>query len=333
MGVDGGALLKELKALRRGRGVNSVDISKDIGPLLQALCGSTPDDEPAALRRKVVQQLNRWASQLPEDLAQAVRAAVGLHPEARHRFLGERTAWLADLLTCDTRTVRRRMDEGLQLMAEQGAAQDHVGPPVEPATEEYYIAEYWALLRLDQPAPETHERRVIVSNIDGLAEIDALFTLPRDPLTRSGDHQLHMEVLYGVTLVDQVRETDSRFRYRLRLPSPLPAGQPHEYGLLYRIPPKQLMRTHYVFTSHRRCDAFQLRIRFDTDRVPSGVWRVDRGYPRDLDDGPAGDEITLDSAGELHLAFIGLARGMGYGARWRVGVGYQLEYATTAAEA
>ena len=321
-------LLEELTTLRKGRGLNSVGIQREVGPTLRALCGIVSDDQQGTVRRKLGRQLDQWAGRLPPDLGLAARAALALHPEAQQRFLTERTHWLAQRIDRDGRTARRRMDEALRLMADLGGEQSFTAVGGEPPAEEHYIAEHWALVRLDQPTLETHERRVVVSNVDGLEEVDTVLSLPRDPLARPGAQQLHMEVLYGALLVDRIRETESRFRYKLRLPSPLKAGQSHEYSLLYRIPPKQFVRPHYVFVPHRRCDALTLRVRFGADRLPSDVRRVDYGFLRDLDDELVGDKITLDSAGELYLRFSSLVTGMAYGARWHVRPEQQEEYPT-----
>ncbi len=161
------------------------------------------------------------------------------------------------------------------------------------------------------------ERRGIVAERDGIDRIAALITLPKDPTDRTGPHDLLMEVLYGATLVSKEHDTDSRFRFVLKLPTPLRAGERHEYGLLFRVPRNQLMRTHYVFTSPRRCDSFDLRIRFDPRRLPERIWRVEELFHRDVDDRrPSQDLLTVDPVGELHLRFSDLKPGFGYGAQW-----------------
>lgn len=325
-------LLEELVRLRKGRGVNSVRLQEDVGPELRAACGIAPDASPGAVRDQLVRALEQWAERLPTDAAVAARAALALHPAAQQRFVAERTRWLAEHIGRDDRTARRRMDEALKLMAQ------HAGTPVAapttggPPTGQHYIAEHWVLVRLDRPAPETLERQVIVSHVAGFDEIDTVFSLPRQVPSRPDPRELHMEVLYGAVLIDQVQETHSRFRYRLRLSSEVDAGRAHEYGLLYRIPPDQVIRPHYVFVPHRRCDALTVRIRFDDDRPPTDVRRVDGEFLRDLDDEPVGPEIAVDAAAELHLTFTDLTIGMAYGARWRVAPEQHVDYPTMPAE-
>jgi hypothetical protein len=320
------ALLHELKTLRKGRGVNTAHLPDQIGPLLRELAAVDNHDPTGIIRQKVTGTLDRLAESLPSDLALAARAALSLHPEAQQPFLAERVQWLADQLERDVRTARRRVDLGLTALAERALmptpAEGTVPAPRAPLTREpdddlWHIQEFRAVLRLDQPTPEAIEQRVVVANEDGLDRLDALITIPRDRDVRTGSHDLLMEVLYGATIVSRERVTGSRFRYGLRLPRPLHAGEAHEYALLFRLPPNQPMRTHYVYTTHRRCDAFDLRIRFDPEDLPDQIWRVNQGYLGDLDDDTAPREVVeVDRTGELHLVFHRLRLGFGYGAQW-----------------
>jgi hypothetical protein len=320
------ALLLELKTLRKGRGINTARLPEQIGPLLRELAAVEKHDATGIVRQKVTDALDRLAESLPADLALAARAALSLHPEAQQPFLAERVQWLADQLERDVRTARRRVDLGLTALAERAlvptAADTAVPAPRAPLSREpdddpWHIREFRAVLRLDQPTPEAIEQRVVVANEDGLDRLDALITIPRDREVRTGSHDLMMEVLYGATIISRERVTGSRFKYGLQLPRPLYAGEAHEYALLFRLPPNQPMRTHYVYTTHRRCDAFDLRIRFDPERLPDQVWRVNQGYLGDLDDETAPrDVVDVDRTGEVHLVFHRLRLGFGYGAQW-----------------
>jgi hypothetical protein len=329
MAASATELLDELKALRKGRGVHTGKISEHVGPGLREICGITTADGEEAVRRKLTNRLGALIRTLPDDLALAVQAALGLHAEAQHPFLGDRVQWLADQLKRDRRTARRRLDDGLVRLAQAAAG------PATPAPQQanqnddgWYVADFHALLRLDKPAPEAIERRAIVAERDGIDSIDALITLPRDPTDRSGGHDLLMEVLYGATLVRKEHNADSQFRFVLQLPRTLRVGERHEYAALFRVPDNQLMRSHYVHYSPRRCDLFDLRIRFHPDRRPEDIWRVNETFHRALDGPPAGDRLTLDQVGELHLEFRGLRPGFGYGARWTEPPTRELQHGT-----
>lgn len=330
---DPNILLDELKRLRKGRGIDAPKISEQVGPALRMLCGVGRDDSQESIRLKVRTRLDAMSASLPDDLALAVAAALALHTEARQPFLRERIQWLAEQLDRDERTARRRVDEGLVLLADAAA-----GPvPSRPhaaadAGDDWYVAAFHALLRLDLAAPEAIERREIVASQDGLDRIEALVSLPRDPTARGSAHDLLAEVLYGATVVGKEHDTESRFRFVLELPAPLEVGQRHEYGLVYRVPPNQRMRTHYVFIPRRRCDFFDLRVRFDPRLLPERIWRVSEAFHRTVDEELAGtDELTPDRASEIHLSFRNLRPGFGYGAQWRNGTTYELRHDGAAA--
>jgi hypothetical protein len=315
--MDSTALLEELKAVRKGRGVNGRGVAEHVGPALRELCGIDPGEPAGPARAKLVSGLDGLAGALPEDLGLAARAALGLHPEAQQPFLTDRVQWLAERLDRDARTARRRVDLALESMAERATVAPP-GPPPVPAPREaeehrWFIRECRAVVRLDQPAPEAIDQRTVVA-LEDVEVLDALITIPREG---AADPDLSVEVLYGATIESRERVTPTRFRYRLRLPRRLAAGQSHDYALLYRLPPNQPMRNHYVYTSLIRCDAFDLRIRFDPARLPDEVWRVAGTYPRDLDEGPSDREpVRPDGSGEVHLAFHHLRVGLGYGAQW-----------------
>jgi hypothetical protein len=67
----------------------------------------------------------------------------------------------------------------------------------------------------------------------------------------------------------------------------------------------------------RRCDLFDLRICFGSGHPPRTVWPLSSVYQRDVDEAVhSGQAIALDAAGELHVRFRDLTRGLAYGVRW-----------------
>jgi hypothetical protein len=65
-------LANELKTLRRGRGLQTPQLTGQIGPLLRALAGITPADSATVIREKLARRLRVLAEDLPADLRQAV---------------------------------------------------------------------------------------------------------------------------------------------------------------------------------------------------------------------------------------------------------------------
>lgn len=312
-------LVAELKTLRKGRGVLVAQIGERVGPALRELSGVAEGTNVAELRRRLSERLENLASVLPDDLRIAAMVALGLHPEARLPFYQERIRWLADYLQRDERTARRRADEAIDQLAELAAAPgtpstaDHVS-----GAEDWYVAELRCRMVLDREVPETFEIRRITAIRDGVTEIPLSLTLPRDPVDPNGSHDLIAEVIYGGTLVRRERESASRFGFVLELPRPLKRYESAEFVLRYYLPPGQRMRPHYVLAARRRCDLFDLRVRFDKDRLPRRIWRVTEAFHRDLDEGAArGEPLTLDAAGEIHVEFRNLKPALSYGAQWQ----------------
>jgi len=314
-------LTAELKTLRKGRGVSVAQIGDRVGPALRTLCGAADTTNAAELRQKLSDRLENLANELPDDLRIAAQVALGLYRDAQRPFYQERIRWLADHLQRDERTARRRADEALERLAEIAVAPG-MAANVDPATgsDEWYVAELRCAMVLDQPEPEAFEYRRITANRDHLTELDLSLTLPRDPAGPNGPHDLQAEVVYGGTLVRRQRESPDRFGFALELPEPLRRYESTEFVLRFGLPHGQRMRPHYVVVARRRCDVFDLRVRFDRAHPPRQVWQVREAFHRDLDDGTArGDTVPLDAAGEIHLRFRNLRPALSYGAQWLLG--------------
>lgn len=310
-------LLDELKGLRRGRAIYSPDVSDRVGDRLREVCGIDRSDLPGVVRDKLARKLGDLAGTLPDELGVATAAALAIHPKARHLLLQDRLRWLAEHLCRDGRTARRRVDEGFARLAEAAArAERPVRVLPDGAGPGWHVSRLEAVLRLDLPRPLAHERRTVVAERDGIAEIGLGVTLPREH-GDLGTPEVTVDVDFGGTLIRRHRLSDSRFQCVLALPAPLLTGQAHEFGVTIGVPDNQALRPHYVFTPARRCDEFDLRVRFDRSRLPATVRRVEHSFHRELDD-PAqfGEVLTPDGAGEVRGVFSDLVVGFGYGLRW-----------------
>ncbi len=275
-----------------------------------------PNESVAAIREKLSRRLRILAESLPEDLRQVVTIALALHPDTQHQFLQDRVQYLAEKQKRDVRTIRRRMDEGFELLAEM--ATKPTGPKGGGAALGWYIDRMEAILRMDKASPESFERRRITSEWDHLDVIQAAITVPRHGQDQAELHKLDAEMYFGATMVGRRQRGEHRFDFDLRLPRPLAIGEKHEYGIIQRIPDAQLMRTHYVFFPDRRCEEFDLRIRFPLDNIPRLIWRVSEVFHRDVDENRPTDELLrADDVGEITLNFQNLRPGHGYGAQWQ----------------
>ncbi|NYI93269.1 AcrR family transcriptional regulator [Amycolatopsis endophytica] len=307
-------VVAELKILRKGRGLSVAQLTERVGPALQAVCAISADDDAAGVRRKVSDRLLALIEALPGDLRMSLLAAFGLHEQAQHPFYGERVSWAARTLERDDRTVRRRIDEGIDRLAEYAVATTKpaaAGPSRSWHTEELRVA-----LALDQPVPEAFEFRRVVVDADEIDELDLALTL-----TSAGSNSrpleetdLRVDVFHGGVLTGRHMESSDRVGLALRLPAPLHRNDRHEIALRFRA---GLRHPHYVCVPRQPCDLFDLHVRFGAS-VPEEVVRLDKAFQDDARD-PAvrGAALTVDSSGEVHEQFRHLVPGFAYGVRWR----------------
>lgn len=298
-------LVQELKVLRKGRGLLAGRIEERVGPSLRSACEVADDDGLVAIRQKVAGRLAELAEHLPEDLRLAALAAFAICAEARQPLYQDRVLWAARRVDRDPRTVRRRVDEAIDLLAElaTGAVRSSSAAPPEAR---WHTASLWVSLKLDQPRPVVLEQRRIVADQDGLRALDLAISLP------GGRDDLSVTVLYGGTLVDRGMEASDRWGYTLELPRPLSRGEAWEVAILFE--PASALRPYMVCVPRHPCEAFDLRVRFGG--TPE-VRVLDGAFQRDVSDpGYRGKAHPVDSAGEVHLKFRNLMPGLAYGARW-----------------
>lgn len=288
-------LVRELKALRKGRGLLASHISERIGSALRAICDVRDDDGPAVIRQKVARRLEILAGELPADLRIAVLAAFAISPDARLPFYQDRVSWTARRLGRDPRTARRRIDAGIDHIAQLATVRPTPAsrPAKTNAATGWRTLELRVIALLDRAHPEIVELHRIAAEQDGLTAIDV-------PVPAATD------VLYGAT---QVR------RGTVALPRALARGQEHEFAIRYRS--REAAAPHLVRAPDHPCDLFDLRLRFDRARPPWRISLLTGALDRDLDAPErTGEAREPDAAGELHLVFHDLTPGLAYGARW-----------------
>jgi hypothetical protein len=311
-------LSAELKTLRKGRGIDVPRIGERVGTALREVCGIETTDSAGEIRRKLATRLEALAGQLPIDLRVSVLVALAIHPEARLPFYQERIRWVARYLKRDERTARRRVDDGIQQLAEIAAA------PAEPVDDEtgtaspgWRVEELRSILLLDQPGQELIELRKIVVEREALDTLELSFTLPRGRDKPDSPHELGVQILYGGTLMWGPAESSERFGFMLQLPRRLERRETYEFGIRFAVPEGQPVRPHYTCVSKHVYDSFDLRVRFDRENLPQEIRKVEDAFQRDVDDPMlGGDVIVPDPAGEINVHFRHLTPGLAYGVRW-----------------
>jgi hypothetical protein len=283
-----------------------------LGPALRGMSGIEPGGNVEDARERLIEFLEDLAEGLPEDLRTAFGAALALREDVRFRFLEERMEWLADWLQRDVRTARRRADEAIRVVDATARSQAReIGD-----YEDWGLARLCTLLLLDRAEPLAIEKRTLVAARDDLAEISIATSIPVPRGTRIEEQAAELKVLYGGSLIGSTWPTATYFRYTIRLPRPLRHGQSHELGISITTPRNQPLNPRYAIQPLRRCDEFDLRIRFGAGRAGS-VWRI-AGLPRGMvDDFNDPDAlIRPDESGDIHMRYQHLKMGLVYGARW-----------------
>jgi len=315
-----GRLVSELRTLRKGRGLFVGQISDRVGPALREVCGVVEGDGPAEIRRKVAERLEGLASGLPEDLRIALMAAFGIDRDARLPFYQDRVRWAADRIHRDDRTARRRIDEGIDRIAELAASSSGGTDSLvsEASAAGWHTDELKITLVLDQVVPEALEFRRVVAERDHVSELDLALTLTASPEREqpTSIDELGVDVFYGGTLIKKTLESTDRFGLVLALPEELRRDDRHDFALRYRAT-NGAIQPHFVCVPKHRTDLFELRIRFDLDRLPSHIWRLSEAFQRDVDDPtPTGETLWSNAAGEVYTTFRQLTPGRAYGVRW-----------------
>lgn len=314
--IDDQETLRELVELRRGRGLLSPRLR--IGPSIATACGIRPEMSTAEARDRLTARIDAELGSFPQDLGLAVRAALALPPAPPHPFLAARMEWLGKRLDRDPRTARRRVDDGISLLAERfvGVSAPHEsGNPFAPGG--WYVASLSAALQLERDPVRLLETRTIVCTQEGLRELTVSWSVPAASQSPTG---LTVDVQYGGNLVKNDRtSTATYWSGAIVLPQPMRVGDRHEYSVHVTALPLDLMNPFYVVTPHRRIDEFRLHTRFPRSPSLEGVWQVD-GVPFQLLD--EGDDIQgvlvePNAAGEVTSHFRELQLGLSYGLRWR----------------
>ncbi|HEY5394363.1 MAG TPA: hypothetical protein VIL16_03105 [Trebonia sp.] len=306
----------EIQAIRKNRAFSG-DVSEKVGPVLLELAGG--DSRKA--NERLGREIRALAGRLTEEMRTAILAALALHEQTRGMTTySQRKRWLADTrLRRGDRTAERRIEEAQRLLAQEIAAElERRRGQSDAADDGWYIEHFSAVFMLDGDAPEAIEHRRIVATRHHLTELTIVLDTPRE----SGQHRLGLkaDVTSGGTLLRAEELSRNRTRYIIRLSRPLQPDDTHEYEMRIRVAPDEPMRDYYVFRPERRCDGFDLRVRFDRRRPPRWVRRVTAEdvhvyYPYEGVPAPL-ERVPVDATGEARATFGHPRQHLGYGLQW-----------------
>lgn len=304
----------EIRALRKGRGLQAGDLQQRLGPLLTELANGSRACDQTLARHKLASEITTCCTNLAADLRTSIFASLGLSGETRQMaYFKDRVTWLAAHLSHEYRTALRRIDNAEQLLSEEIARElTRRRGRTATAPDGWRLAELRTLVRLDTPTPEAHENRRIIATRPDLTEVIAWMDVPPGPGKAPGP--VSVEVLYGGRLERKEQPSSSRFHFVVQLPTALQPGEEHEYGLLLRMP--ESMRPHVIFSPECPCDVYDLRVRFGAGGEPAWIRRVDGETVRMLDTAEPANDVTLDEAGEIRLRFNNPTLYLCYGLQW-----------------
>jgi hypothetical protein len=313
-------LVRELKALRTGLGVEDPHLISRAGAAIRLAGGVADGDSTAIVREKIKIWLEKMICRLPEAQARTGRVAFGLDGPGDQPYL-TRLATLGRAVDREVRTMQRRSDDVVVRIADLALAQ---ASAADPALSDPHAGEPWhtALIQvdlvLDQPEIEVLENRRIVSHVKGLTEITHSLTIPpvSHPPNRLNLDELGITVLRGGDMRVPPRMVSStRIEFILHPPDPLDPGDDHEFFFRVRVP---AMLPFYVCTPRFACDEFHLRVRFGRERVPDQIWLIDGELSMEAADPvPVRAALRADRSGEVQVKFVDLRPATSYGIGWQ----------------
>jgi hypothetical protein len=321
MGGQVDEFAKELKALRRGYGIGTIDLKAHTGSRLRAAAGVAAADAADQVRRKVQALIEELISQLPEEARPLSRMAFGLAgggEPGRPRYLA-RVGQFARQQGVDSRTIQRQIDVVIEQMAELLVSQVRHRERRAARQPPWRTTDLKVFLSFDLTVPEVFEIRQVMALREGLTELDVGMTLTPPP-GWNGEGSLEdlgVDLLYGGQFTGRAMRSSNRIAFRLCLPATLGRSERHEYALRVKLPTERGIAPHYVCTPDYECESFELSIRFRTDSPPVRVWRLPGVLPLELDDAKASrTPITPNAFGEVHETFTDLEPHLSYGVGW-----------------
>ncbi|MBM7776149.1 hypothetical protein JOD54_006353 [Actinokineospora baliensis] len=303
----------ELKQVRKGLGVHQVGLPASAGPVLRELAGVRADDPPGAVRDKLIAAVRALVERLPQGRRALARAVFGLDNPTNAAYT-TRLADYGQTADRDVRTIQRRADEVVYLVAELACAQA-TGDGGDPGVP-WHTKRLQVRLVLRGAEVEVFETRRIVSHQPGLTDVRHAISVglagrEAGPVDLAA---LGIDEISGGEVRSPVMASADRVAFTLRPPHPLQPGDEHDF--FFRVRTGEIA-PFYCCTPEFECERFTLNIRFEPKRRPSGVWLIDGEFSKEVaDPTPARRPLRLDDTGEVRAEFTNLRPARSYGIGW-----------------
>ncbi len=250
--MDRDELRAELSRLRKGRGIARPGLLAALGPSLRTVLDIDPVTAEEEARTKLMTLLTGESSNLPHDLGLLVSAAFGM--TSSHVLLNERLADVGHLLQRDPRTLRRRLAEADDLLADRIV--QRFAPRQGLARPGWHWVTYRLEVDVSDDRPVFVSSRTLVSALDGLTEFGEIVSIPL-----TGDAEsLHVEGLSGCTYVGMDALSGTSWRLRFQLPHPLAASETHDTTVRFTWPSRDWIQPFAAFVPMRPVERFEVKV-------------------------------------------------------------------------
>ena len=304
--MDAAHLKAELARLRKGRGVSRADLLAVLGPTLGTILDVDDTTREDEARARLVSLLTSEASALPDDLRELILAAFGI--SERRPLLHDRLLAVGQVLQRDERTLRRRLVEADDLLADRmvlrfGARQGLAVPG-------WHWSSYRFEVDVTGDRPVFLSTRTLVPALDGLNEFEEIVAIPQ-----VGDSaSLQVEGVTGCTYLGRDPLSGSSWRLLFALPRALSAGEQHETVVRFTWPSRDWIQPVAAFVPMRRVERFEVSVAFGQPRSCANAWVLDGVLPTSFADPPDSDELVTTET--VRATFDDLLLGHAYGIAW-----------------
>ena len=304
--MDPSHLKAELSRLRKGRGVSRPDLLAVLGPTLRTILDVDDTTREDEARTRLVSLLTGEASALAEDLRALVGASFGISDS--HPLLHDRLQAVGEILRRDERTLRRRLAEADDLLADRMALR--FGARQGLSIPGWHWSSYRFEVDVTGDRPIFLSTRTLIPSIDGLSAFEEIVSIPQ-----VGDSDsLHVEAVAGCTYLGRDPLSGNSWRLLFALPRALAAGEAHKTVVRFTWPSREWIQPVAAFVPMRPVERFEVSVAFGQPRSCKKVWILDGVLPTSFADPPVTDELV--SAETAEATFNDLLLGHAYGIAW-----------------
>lgn len=299
-------LIDEIKALNTGRGIRGSRI--DLGDELRNVLQLEPEADDELVRRTVLEAWRNGADRMARDLAEAFLVVSGVsYGEPR---VTKRISHAAQRRGVSDGTIRNLYSKAVQQLA--GWLSSRTGD-FDPALTGWYPIDFTYIADFTSAQPTFTAHRKIRVTAPRLAEVSDTIAF-MGAIQGAPDYRC----LLGAQVQAVEQPYENHWRYRLKLPSPLTAGDTWDFSVSARAPDRDSFEPIVGFLPQRSTPRARMEVWFDQEDVDVPVWLL-AGVPTFAitDPNPRPPLLRPDSHGKVVHRFRDLQPGFAYAIRWQ----------------